>query len=153
LVWQEYHEANPDGYGYSRFCDLLGAFAEQLTPTMRETHKAGEKMFVDSSGATIPIVLDARTGQTHQAQILVACLGASSFTCVEARRGQTAADWVCAQANALAAFGGAPQIIVPDNPKSAFADQRELARMSVADLSEAFAARTLRTARLAAPRR
>jgi transposase len=121
LVWQEYHEANPDGYGYSRFCDLLGAFAEKLTPTMRQTHKAGEKMFVDFAGATIPIVIDARTGQTHQAQIFVACLGASSFTYVEATWGQTAADWVCAQANALAAFGGVPQIIVPDNPKSAIA--------------------------------
>ena len=121
LVWQEYREANPDGYGYSRFCELLGAFAEKLAPTMRQAHRAGEKMFVDFAGATIPILIDARTGQTHQAQIFVACLGASSFTYVEATWGQTAADWVCAQANALAAFGGAPQIIVPDNPKSTIA--------------------------------
>jgi transposase len=120
LLWEEYRAANgDDSYGYSRFCELYRGFEEKLSPTMRQTHVAGEKLFVDFAGGTVPVLVDRRTGQIRQAQIFVATLGASSYTFAEATWTQTTADWVGAQANALAFFGGAPRLIVPDNPKAA----------------------------------
>jgi transposase len=119
LLWEEYRNAHPDGYGYSRFCELYRGFEEKLSPTMRQTHAAGDKMFVDFAGGTVPIVVDRRTGEIRAAQIFVACLGASSYTFAQATWTQTTADWVGAQAHALSFFGGAPRLIVPDNPKAA----------------------------------
>src|ERR1700704_4868781 len=76
LLWQEYRAEHPDGYGYSRFCDLYGAWRKRLSATMRQTHVAGEKLFVDWAGDTIP-VFDPVTGKEHRAHIFVAALGAS----------------------------------------------------------------------------
>jgi transposase len=121
LLWEEYRADNPDGYGYSRFCDLYRVFEGRLTPTMRQAHVAGDKMFVDFAGASVPVIVDRLKGIVREAQIFVACLGASSYTYVEATWGQTTADWVGAQAQALGFFGGAPRLIVPDNPKAAIA--------------------------------
>ena len=118
LLWEEYRGANPKGYGYSRFCELYRGFEEKLAPTMRQVHVAGEKLFVDFAGGTVPVLVDRLTGQIRQAQIFVATLGASSYTFAEATWTQTTADWVGAQASALAFFGGAPRLIVPDNPKA-----------------------------------
>ena len=79
---------------------------------LRPTHLAG---------AAIPVLINPLTGETRDAQIFVACLGASSYTYVEATWTQTTLDWVSAQANALAFFGGAPRLTVPDNPKATIA--------------------------------
>ena len=72
LLWTEYREAYPDGYGYSQYCDLYRRYALKLDPPMRQNHKAGEKLFVDYAGDTIPIT-DPETGEVSQAQIFVAC--------------------------------------------------------------------------------
>jgi len=119
LLWDEYRVAHQGGYGYSRFCELYRGFEEKLSPTMRQTHVAGEKLFVDFAGGTVPVVIDRRTGEIRQAQIFVATLGASSYTYAQATWTQTTADWVGAQTSALAFYGGAPALIVPDNPKAA----------------------------------
>jgi transposase len=119
LLWEEYRAEHPDGYGYSRFCELYRGFEERLAPTMRQTHIAGDKVFVDFAGATIPVIVDRRTGATRAAQIFVATLGASSYTYAQATWTQTTVDWVGAQANAFSFFGGSPRLIVPDNPKAA----------------------------------
>lgn len=121
LLWAEYRAEHQGGYGYSRFCELYRGFEGKLAPTMRQTHLAGDKMFVDFAGATVPIIVDRHTGEVRDAQIFVAGLGASSFTYVEATWGQTSADWIGAQGRALAFFGGAPRLIVPDNAKAAIA--------------------------------
>ena len=55
ILWEEYREVQPEGYGYSRFCDLLRGFERRLTPVMRQHHVAGEKAFVDYSGKRIGI--------------------------------------------------------------------------------------------------
>ena len=47
LLWEEYQAGQADGYGYRRFCDLHAAWRGRLWPTMRQTHPAGERMFVD----------------------------------------------------------------------------------------------------------
>src|SRR3989442_8983445 len=83
LVWQEGRESNPDGYGYSRFCDLYRGWLKKLDLVLRQEHRAGEKMFVDYAGATIPIH-NPESGEGHAAAVFVAGVGARSFTLGEA---------------------------------------------------------------------
>ncbi len=116
LLWYEYRAAHPDGYGYSRFCELYNQWAGTAQPRMRQVHKAGEKLFVDYAGLTVPIV-DPTSGAAHEAQIFVATLGASSYTFVEATASQTLPDWIGSHVRAFAFFGGVPEIVVPDNLK------------------------------------
>jgi transposase len=79
VLWEEYRAADPGGYGYSRFCDLFREFEQRLSPVMRQTHAAGDKVFVDYSGKKLGIV-DPATGETRAAEIFVAVLGASGYT-------------------------------------------------------------------------
>jgi transposase len=85
---------------------------------MRQTHKAGEKLFVDYAGHTLPIV-NPHTGEISEAQIFVAVLGASSYTFAEATLTQGLHDWLGSHTRAFAFFGGVPELVVPDNLKSA----------------------------------
>jgi transposase len=80
IVWDEYIAENPGGYSYYRFCELYGAFESRLPVTMRQTHAAGEGLFVDYAGDGVPVVVDRLTGEIRKGQIFVAVLGASSFT-------------------------------------------------------------------------
>lgn len=116
LLWQEYREREPQGYGYSRFCELYGEWESRLSPTMRQIHPAGERLFVDYAGQTVEVI-DGTTGEVHEAQIFVAVLGASNYTYVEATWTQTLPDWIGAHVRALSFIGGVPRQIVPDNPK------------------------------------
>src|SRR5258708_3409038 len=84
ILWDEYIAANPDGYSYSRFCELYRSFDKTLSVTMRQTHAAGERLFVDYAGDGVPVVIDRLTGEIRMAQIFVAVLGASSFTFAQA---------------------------------------------------------------------
>jgi transposase len=117
LLWEEYREANPDGYRYSRYCDLYQRWRARLDVVLRQEHKAGEKMFVDWAGATIP-VYDRQTGHPWQASLFVAALGASSYTWAEATRDQQMESWLRAHVHALEYFGGVPALAVPDNTKT-----------------------------------
>ena len=78
ILWDEYIAANPGGYSYSRFCELYRSFEKTLSVTMRQTHAAGERLFVDYAGDGAPVVIDRLTGEIRMAQIFVAVLGASS---------------------------------------------------------------------------
>lgn len=84
ILWDEYIERNPDGYRYSRFCELYRSWEGKLSVTMRQTHVGGDKLFVDYAGDTVPVIVDRLTGEVRQAQIFVAVMGASNFTYVEA---------------------------------------------------------------------
>jgi transposase len=86
ILWDEYIEQNPDGYRYSRFCELYRAWAERVPVTMRQSHVGGDKLFVDYAGDTVPVIVDRLTGKTQPAQIFVAVLGASNFTPAFAHR-------------------------------------------------------------------
>ena len=79
IIWDEYIAVNPGGYSYSRFCELYRAFEFRLPVTMRQTHVAGERLFLDYAGDGVPVVIDRLTGEIRMAQIFVAVLGASSF--------------------------------------------------------------------------
>jgi transposase len=117
ILWEEYREVHSEGYGYSRFCDLLRGFERRLTPVMRQHHVAGEKAFVDYSGKRIGIA-DPTTGEIREAEIFVGVLGASNLTYAEATWTQTLPDWTGAHVRMFRFFGGAPKLLVPDNLKS-----------------------------------
>lgn len=85
---------------------------------MRQTHRAGEKLFTDYAGQTVPVV-DRATGEVRQVNIFVAVLGASNYTYAEASWSQDLPSWISAHCRAFEFFGGVPEILVPDNPKSA----------------------------------
>ena len=92
LLWQEYRESHPEGYGYSRFCDLYRAWKKQLEVYLRQDYIGGEKLFVDYAGETVEVI-DPRSGEARSAQIFVAVLGASNYTYAEATWSQDLRDW------------------------------------------------------------
>ncbi|SNY93147.1 Transposase [Cohaesibacter sp. ES.047] len=117
LLWQEYREAHPDGYGYSRYCELYTRWEGKLRPVMRQRYAGGETLFVDYAGQTVDVACP-KTGEIRTAQIFVATLGASSYSYCEATWTQSLPDWIGSHTRALAFFGGVPGMIVPDNLKS-----------------------------------
>lgn len=118
LLWEEYKEAHPDGYQYSQFCEHYRRWAKKVDVCLRQRYRAGEKMFVDFAGQTIPVT-DPETGAVRQVELFVAVLGASSYTFAEARETQQLPDWTEAHVHAFDFFGGVAKITVPDNLKSA----------------------------------
>ncbi len=117
LLWQEYREAHAGGYSYTRYCELFHGWRELQGVTMRLTHVAGERMFVDYAGPTVSIV-DEFTGEIREAQVFVAVLGASSYAFVEASWTQSLPDWIASHVRALAYFGGCPAVVTSDNLKA-----------------------------------
>ncbi len=117
LLWSEYKSRHPEGLSYSRYCDNFRKWRSQVDVCMRQTHKAGEKMYVDYAGMTIPII-NSSTGEIQQAEIFVAVLGASNYTFAEATLTQSLPDWIGSHVRAFYFFNGVPEIVVPDNLKS-----------------------------------
>lgn len=117
ILWQEYKLTHPDGYNYSRFCDLYREWQGMLDMPMRQRHTPGERMFVDYTGMTMPII-DATTGEVRAAEIFAANIGASSFVYCEATESQSTTDFIGAHVRCFDAIGGVPQIVVCDNLKT-----------------------------------
>lgn len=117
LLWVEYREAHPEGFGYSQFCELYARWAGHLKPSLRMIHKAGEKCFVDYAGRTVEVI-DPDTGQVREAQLFVGALGASSYLYAEAHWTQELPNWIAAHVRMSAYFGGVVAVWVPDNLKS-----------------------------------
>jgi transposase len=117
LAWEEYRQVHPEGYGYSRFCELYGRWRRKQDVVLRQEHKPGEKGFVDWAGATIP-VHDPVSGEIWQASLFVMVLGASSYTYAEATRDQQLTAWLSAHMHAFEYFGGVPKLLIPDNPRT-----------------------------------
>ena len=117
LLWDEYKAANPEGFQYSWFCDHYRHWLGKVDVVMRQTHRAGEKLFVDYAGQTVPVI-DPQTGEMVDTQIFVAVLGASNFTYAEATWTQGLPDWIGSHVRAFNYLGSLPAIIVPDNLKS-----------------------------------
>ncbi len=114
LLWDEYKAQYPDGFQYSHFADLYRAYAKKLDISMRQVHHAGEKLFVDYCGQTVPVI-EKSTGEIYDCQIFVAVLGASNFTYAEATYTQSLPDWIGSHVRALEFIGGVVEILVPDN--------------------------------------
>jgi transposase len=119
LLWEEYRARHPsDGYAYSAYCQHYRAWVKRLSPSMRQRHVAGEKMFVDYSGVRMEVT-DPATGKRRPVELFVAVMGSSNYTYAEASWSQTLPDWIGAHVRAFEFFGGAPALIVSDNLKSA----------------------------------
>ena len=118
LLWLEYRELHPDGYGYSQFCHLYRTWRRHLSVVMRFDHKAGEKLFVDYPGMTIPIYDERDLTVSFHAELFVAVLGASSYTFATATRSQQIQDWIAAHVATFEFLGGCAEILVPDNLRS-----------------------------------
>jgi transposase len=93
MLWDEYRAVHPEGDAYSRFCQLFREFERRLSPTMRQQHVAGDKVFVDYSGKRVPVA-DPATSETRRAEIFVAVPGASDLTYAEATWTQALPDWL-----------------------------------------------------------
>jgi transposase len=118
LLWEEYREREPQGYSYSQYCQHYREWVGKLAVSLRQEHRAGEKLFVDYAGDTIPIH-DQNSGQITEGHLFVAVLGCSNYTYAEITPSERLAEWIGAQVRALEFMGGVPQIVVPDNTKSA----------------------------------
>jgi transposase len=119
LLWEEYAEAHASqAYRYSQFCLLYHRFAQSLKRSMRQVHRAGDKLFIDYSGDTVPII-NAGSGEIRRAEIFVAVLGASSYTYAEATWSQQLPDWIASHVRCFEFMGCVAALLVPDNLKSA----------------------------------
>jgi transposase len=117
LLWEEYCERHGAGaYGRSAFCQIYRRWEKRLKRSMRQRHFAGEKLFVDYAGRTVPIY-DPHGQELYRAQLFVSALGASGYAYAEATRSQALPDWLASHVRALEFYGAAPTIFVPDNPK------------------------------------
>jgi len=117
LLWLEYKQAHPDGWGYTQFCAHYHRWLERQDVVMRFEYPAGERMFVDFCGDTLPIT-DPETGEVWAAQVFVAALGASGYMFVEATGSQDLPSWLSAHVHALEFYGAGPRVVVPDNLKA-----------------------------------
>jgi transposase len=117
LVWEEYRANHPDGYRYSRFCELYQRWRRKQEVVLRQEHRAGEKLFVDYAGDPI-LVHDPATGEVREAQLFVAVLGASNYTFAEATWTQGLGEWIGSHIRAFEFFDGVTEIVVPDNLRS-----------------------------------
>jgi transposase len=118
LLHLEYLEHHPDGYRYTQFCELYRRWLQRRGLSMRQVHRAGEKCFVDYAGQK-PRLLDPATGELVPVELFVAVLGASNYTYTEATHTQQVPDWIASHQRAFAFFGGVPELVVPDQLKSA----------------------------------
>jgi DNA-binding response OmpR family regulator len=111
LLWLEYKREHPDGWGYTQFCGHYHRWLEHQDVVMRFEYPAGERMFVDFCGDTLPIT-DPETGEIWEAQVFVSALAASGYLYVEATGSQELAAWLSAHVHALEFYGSAPRVIV-----------------------------------------
>ncbi len=117
LLWQEYKQICPEGYQYSRFCELYARWARKLDLVLRQEYRAGEKLFVDHAGQTVPMV-DPETGRRGEAYLFVAVLGASNYTYAEVTGRRDLAAWIGSHTRAVEFFGGVSTLVIPDNWKT-----------------------------------
>ena len=119
LLWAEYVAVHGEsGYRYSQYCHRYRQWRDRQKRSLRQVHLAGDKLFIDYCGPTVPIV-NRHTGEMREAQVFVCVLGASSYTYAEATYTQSLPDWIASHQRALAFYGGVPALLVPDNLKSA----------------------------------
>ncbi|MFW6084841.1 MAG: IS21 family transposase, partial [Gemmatimonadota bacterium] len=141
LLWLEYRENHPDGYGYSRFCDLYRAWRDRLDVVLRQPYRAGEKCFVDYAGPSVEVV-DAETGELREAQVFVGVLAVSNYTFLDLTWSRSLSDWIAAHVRMFSFFGGVAELLIPDNEKSGV---RQASRYEP-DLNPTYAGRTGRGA-------
>lgn len=117
LLWIEFRDKHPDGYGYTQYCEYYRNWAKTQSPTGRFPHQGGEELEVDYAGLTVTIV-NPETGETRQASVFVATFPASDYVYAEVQPSQELCHWISGHVRAFGFFGGLPKILRPDNPKT-----------------------------------
>ena len=117
MLWEEYREREPEGYSKTQFYEHYRSWANRLNPTMRQEHKAGEKVFVDYAGKK-PEIVDPQTGEILEVELFIGRLGASGYIYAEATLTQQLPDWIASHIRMLEFYGAVPALVVPDNLKS-----------------------------------
>jgi len=117
ILWEEYRQTYPEGYGYSQFCEHYRRWAKTIDVCLRQDYRAGELLFVDYAGMTMPVVNPA-TGEIRRSEIFVAALGASHYIYTEATWSQQLHDWIASHTRVYEHLGGVPEMTSPDNLKS-----------------------------------
>ena len=118
LLWGEYLEQHPDGYQYSRFCDLYRQWCARIDVVLRQRYRGGEKVFVDYAGPRFEVV-DQDSGEVREVMVFVGVLAASNYTFVDLTWSRSLPDWVLSHVRMFEFFGGAPELVIPDNEKAA----------------------------------
>ncbi|MFW6225045.1 MAG: IS21 family transposase [Bacteroidota bacterium] len=118
ILWQEYREGHPNGYGYSQYCHHFYQWRKAQKVSMHIDHKAGDKLYVDFAGKKLSVI-DPKTGEITEHEVFVAVLGCSQLAYIEAVPSQQKSDWTCVNENVLRFLGGVTRVIVPDCLKSA----------------------------------
>ncbi|WP_245949435.1 IS21 family transposase [Echinicola strongylocentroti] len=119
LLWEEYRESYPEGYGRSQFCYHLGQQeVARAKPSMVLDHKPAEKLYIDFAGKPI-CYIDRETGEEIRCQLFVACLPYSDYAFAMAVPSQTIPDFLHVLGCCMEQLGGVPQLLVPDNLKAA----------------------------------
>ncbi len=116
LLWEEYRAGQPDGYGYSRFCYLARDWRGRLSPTMRQTHPAGERLFVDETGASTKMARlrgRAQRGQRCRAAVPHGHWKTTTFTGALRLIGMTASMLLDGPMNRVAFQAYIEQVLVP----------------------------------------
>jgi len=118
ILWGEYKQKHPDGFSYSRFCDHFKQYRVSRSGSLRFEYKPGDKLFIDFTGKKLSVI-DPISAEVTDVEVYVAILGYSQLTYVQAVASQRKEDFISATENALHFFGGVPQVLIPDNLKSA----------------------------------
>ncbi len=118
ILWKEYLQKHPDGYGHSQFSEHLSRWRDQIKASGKLTHTAGDKMYVDYSGKKLSII-DKQTGEITEVEVFISILPASQYTYVEASMSQKKDDFISSINRCFTFFGGVPKAIVTDNLRSA----------------------------------
>ena len=112
LLWSEYAaKYEQRAYRYSQYCEHYRRWGKKQKGSMRQTHRAGEKLFIDYGGATMP-VMNRHTSVVRHAEIFVTTLGASSYTYAGATWTQTLPDWIASHTRAFAFFGSVLELLI-----------------------------------------
>jgi len=113
LLWSRYLQSHPGGYRYSQFCDLYQQWLQKLPPSLRQVHRAGERVSVSYSAKKL-FLRDRRQGQSRAVELFVGVFGASQYVYAEAVHTRDLASFIAAQQRMVEAFGGTPVIFVPN---------------------------------------
>ena len=118
LLWHEYKEKYPDGYQFTQFRYYYNKEKKKLNISLRQNYRAGDKLFTDYAGDTIPVI-NSLTGEVRKAYIFTTVLAATNYTFCEASFERDNIGYLSSNINALEFYGGVPALIIPDNLKTA----------------------------------
>jgi transposase len=118
LLWQEYLQQYPEGYGYSQFCHYLSLRLKQKDVAMHLSYKPADMIMIDFAGKKLSYV-DADTAEVFDCEVFVSVLPYSGLIFCMAVASQKSADLITCINAMLRYYGGVTATILCDNLKTA----------------------------------